>query len=380
MNTTTKIIVAVLFVILKYDDVLAKSNVAIEAQLASEALKTAATSLSNASSAQDRVKALTETVRAYENGLSAMRTGLRRAIIRERVIRSEFETRRDQLSRLLGILQTLERAMTPILLFHPTGPVGAARSGILISEISPTLKRQTEELKLQLEELSELHHIQIEAEKQLRLGLTGIQEARINLNQAIAGRISMPKRLFDNPVKTQILADSATSLEMFANSIKLIPPVPKTTQTIEFDKMRGTLRLPLEGRVLRRFNEVDAAGLKRPGLVIAARPLALVSAPAAATIRYVGTFLDYGNMIILEPQPRYLLVIAGLDRVYGEIGEVIDQNAPIGLLGGNPAGTQEFLVEASDGGGALARETLYIELRYEGKPVDPSMWFAVNDS
>ena len=179
--------------------------------------------------------------------------------------------------------------MTPILLFHPTGPVGAARSGILISEISPTLKRQTEELKLQLEELSELHHIQIEAEKQLRLGLTGIQEARINLNQAIAGRISMPKRLFDNPVKTQILADSATSLEMFANSIKLIPPVPKTTQTIEFDKMRGTLRLPLEGRVLRRFNEVDAAGLKRPGLVIAARPLALVSAPAAATIRYVGS-------------------------------------------------------------------------------------------
>ena len=171
MNTTTKIIVAVLFVILKYDVVLAKSNVAIEAQLASEALKTAATSLSNASSAQDRVKALTETVRAYENGLSAMRTGLRRAIIRERVIRSEFETRRDQLSRLLGILQTLERAMTPILLFHPTGPVGAARSGMLISEISPTLKRQTEELKLQLEELSELHHIQIEAEKQFRLGL-----------------------------------------------------------------------------------------------------------------------------------------------------------------------------------------------------------------
>ncbi|MAD94013.1 MAG: peptidase M23 [Rhodobacteraceae bacterium] len=380
MNTTTKIIVAVLFVILKYDVVLAKSNVAIEAQLASEALKTAATSLSNASSAQDRVKALTETVRAYENGLSAMRTGLRRAIIRERVIRSEFETRRDQLSRLLGILQTLERAMTPILLFHPTGPVGAARSGMLISEISPTLKRQTEELKLQLEELSELHHIQIEAEKQLRLGLTGIQEARINLNQAIAGRTSMPKRLFDSPIKTQILADSATSLEMFANSIKLLPPVLETTQTIEFDKMRGTLRLPLEGRVLRRFNEVDAAGLKRPGLVIAARSLALVSAPAAATIRYVGTFLDYGNMIILEPQPRYLLVIAGLDRVYGEIGEVIDQNAPIGLLGGNPADTQEFLVEASDGGGALAQETLYIELRYEGKPVDPSMWFAINDS
>jgi septal ring factor EnvC (AmiA/AmiB activator) len=125
---------------------------------------------------------------------------------------------------------------------------------------------------------------------------------------------------------------------------------------------------------------MDTIGLKRPGLVLAARPLALVSAPVDATIRYVGTFLDYENVIILEPQPQYLLVISGLDQVYGEIGEVINKNSPIGLLGGNQESTKEFLLEGSDDGSALARETLYIELRYKGKPVDPSLWFAVNDS
>ena len=358
----------------------AKTDAVLEAQLASEALSTAAAGLSNAESARDRVAALTETVRAYENGLSAMRDGLRGATIRERVIRLEFENRRDQLSRLLGILQTLERATTPMLLIHPTGPVGTARSGMMMSEVTPSLQRQAEKLKSQLEELSELRRIQTEAEEQLRLGLAGVQQARVALSQAIADRTELPKRLLDDPVRTQILADSATSLEMFAGSIGVLPPEPETAKAIEFDKMRGTLGLPVDGTLLRGFNEVDAAGLKRPGLVIASRPLALVSAPAAATVRYAGAFLDYGNVIILEPQPSYLLVIAGLDQVYGEIGEVVDQGAPIGLVGGNPAGAQEFLIEASEGGSALAQETLYIELRYEGEPVDPSVWFAVNDS
>lgn len=380
MSATRKILAAVLATTLSWGTALAKSDVVLEAQLASKALKTAATGLNQAGSTRNRVKALTQTVRAYENGLSAMRDGLRGAIIRERVIRLEFESRRNQLGRLLGILQTLKRATTPILLIHPTGPVGTARSGMMMSEITPSLQRQAEELKSQLEELSELRRIQTDAEEKLRLGLAGVQEARVELSQAIADRTDLPKRLSDDTVKTQILADSATSLEMFAGSIGVLPPEPETAAAIDFDKMRGTLRLPVDGSVLRGFNEADAAGLKRPGLVIASRPLALVSAPAAAAIRYAGAFLDYGNVIILEPQPGYLLVIAGLDQVYGEIGEVVDQNAPVGLLGGNPAGAQEFLVEASDGGSTLAQETLYIELRYEGKPEDPSVWFAVNDS
>jgi septal ring factor EnvC (AmiA/AmiB activator) len=89
--------------------------------------------------------------------------------------------------------------------------------------------------------------------------------------------------------------------------------------------------------------------------------------------------LDYGNVIILEPQAGYLLVIAGLDQVYGEIGQILDQGAPVGLLGGKQTGAQEFLIQASDGGGAMAQETLYIELRHNGEPVDPEVWFALND-
>ncbi|MDR6263407.1 MULTISPECIES: peptidoglycan DD-metalloendopeptidase family protein [Rhodobacterales] len=379
MSAGRKFLGAILVAALGCGPVFAKDDPVIQAQLAAEALTAASKELTEAESAKDRVKALTDTVRAYESGLSAMRDGLRGATIRERVIRLEFENRRDQLSRLLGILQTLERATTPMLLIHPTGPVGTARSGMMMSEVTPSLQRQAEELRSQLEELQALRQLQTTAEQKLRLGLAGVQQARVALSQAISDRTDLPQRLTDDPVKTQILADGATSLEMFAGSIGVLPPQPQTAVSIPFEKMRGTLRLPVDGTLLRGFNEVDAAGLKRPGLVIAARPLALVSAPVAATIRYAGAFLDYGNVIILEPQAGYLLVIAGMEQVYGEIGQVVDQMAPIGLLGGNQTGAQEFLIEASDGGGAIAQETLYMELRYNGKPVDPGVWFAIND-
>ena len=352
-----------------------------EAQAAAVALEDASEALKNAGGAKDRVAALTQTIRAYETGLLALRDGLRAATIRERVLHLEFEDRRDQLSRLLGILQALERATTPMLLIHPTGPVGTARSGMMMSEVSPSLHQQAEELRTQLEELAALKQIQIDIEEDLRLGLAGAQEARVALSQAISDRAeTLPKRLSDDPVRTQILADSSASLRAFANSIQALPEETTGTDQPIFAAQRGTIPLPVSGVVLRHYNEPDAAGLERPGILLASRPLALVTAPSASTVRFAGPFLDYGNVVILEPAAGFLMIVAGLDEVFVELGQIVGEAEAIGLLGGKQLGAQEFLIEASEGGGTIAQETLYIELREKGEPVDPGSWFAFSDS
>jgi septal ring factor EnvC (AmiA/AmiB activator) len=110
-------------------------------------------------------------------------------------------------------------------------------------------------------------------------------------------------------------------------------------------------------------------------MVVAARPQALVTAPAAATIRYLGPLLDYGNVMILEPGDGYLLVLAGLGEVYGAVGEVVPAGSPVGLMGGREAGAAEFLVEEGDAAGGGRTETLYVELRRGAEPVDPAPWF-----
>jgi septal ring factor EnvC (AmiA/AmiB activator) len=62
------------------------------------------------------------------------------------------------------------------------------------------------------------------------------------------------------------------------------------------------LPLPVLGTVLRRFDEADAAGVARPGPGAATRPNALATTPWPASVRYAGPLLDYGNVIILEPE------------------------------------------------------------------------------
>ncbi len=347
-----------------------------QAEQAIEALEAAQVLLDVAEGGKGRVAALTEVVRAYEDGLGAMREGLRTAAIRERVLTIDFDVRREQLSRLLGVLQTLERATTPLLLIHPTGPLGTARSGMMMSEVSPILHEKAEELRLQLTELAALQAFQRSAAQSLERGLNGVQQARVSLSQAISSRVDLPTKFIDDPVQVQILADNSKTLRSFAEALKADTDAPGTERPIGFADAAGTIPLPTEGTILHAFNKVDAAGLKRPGIVLSTRPLSLITAPWASTVRYAGPFLDYGNVMILEPEVGYLIVLAGLDQVYGDIGQILDQGAPIGLLGGNNPVAEEFLIEASEGSGTIEQETLYIEIRENGTPADPANWFA----
>ncbi|MCB1368439.1 MAG: peptidoglycan DD-metalloendopeptidase family protein [Rhodobacteraceae bacterium] len=356
----------------------AASDPVFAARKAAEDLKAATRALKDAREARDRVEALTGAVRAYEDGLAAMRESLRRAAIREAVLRREFAARRDQLSRLLGVLQTLQRASTPLLLIHPSGPLGTARSGQVLSEITPALHAQAEELRLQLEELLVLQALQTSAEEDLQAGLKGVQDARVALTEAIGERTNLPRRFVSDPDQLKTLAENSDTLTGFANGLADLPFDGEPGDTADFESAAGRIPLPVFGTVLRGFNEADAAGLRRPGLLISAPPVSLVRTPFAATIRYRGPFLDYGNVIILEPGSGYLIVLAGLGQVYGEVGQILAAGDPIGLLSGSDPAAADFLVEAVQGSGDIRQETLYIEIRKGREAVDPGAWFALN--
>lgn len=356
----------------------AESPATESALQAAEALRAVIGQLDAAQTKADRVAALTETIRAYEAGLGAMRDGLRRAAIREREIRAEFEARRDHVGRLLGVMSTMEQSEGPLLLLHPAGPVGSARSGMVLSAVTPALQGEAEAMRGALEEISALRLLQQSAAGVLQDGLHSVQEARTALSQAVADRTALPGRYLEDPEDLRQLVQSADTLEGFALGLAdLDTDIGAPLE--DFAGARGGLPLPAMGTVLRRFDEADAAGIRRPGLVLATAPAALVTAPWPATIRYRGPLLDYGNVMIVEPAEGYLLVLAGLGTVYGETGDVLPRGAPIGLMGGaEPAAEEfgaEFVAAAAEGGGAGRAETLYIELRMNGEPVDPGEWF-----
>jgi len=347
------------------------------ARRAAQALDQAGAALREAEGARDRVEALTRTIRAYEEGLTALREGLRRAAIRERILTLELEARREEIAQLTGVLLTMQRSPETLLLLHPSGPLGTARSGMMLADVTPALQARAEALRANLEEVSLLHALQESAAGTLAEGLAGAQQARTELSQAISDRTDLPRRFSADPEKLRLLLESADTLEGFASGLVSLGGADEANPLPPFEALRGRLPLPVQGRVLRWMGEVDAAGIARPGLLIATRPRALVTTPAPATIRYRGPLLDYGNVMILEPAAGYLLVLAGLAQVYGEAGEVLPAGAPVGLMGGEMPETAAILAEVSDGGGAERPETLYMELRQGNAPVDPAGWFNV---
>jgi len=353
----------------------AHADPAAKAIAAVNQLNSAVATLESAKGGRDRVAALTQAIRAFEAGLSAMREGTREAAIREDQLTRQLAARDVEIAELIGAMQTVGGAPSPIMLLHPEGPTGSARAGMILGEITPSLARQAAELRVALQELQTLQTLQASAQDTLRDGLRGVQRARTELATAIADREPLPKRFTADPVRTAILISSTETLQGFAEGLSQMVDTPIEAATPDLAALRGTLPLPVQGRVTLNAGETDAAGVTRPGIVVATRPNALVTAPFAATVRYTGALLDLGQVIVLEPQTDVLLILSGVETVYVDAGFVVQKDAPLAVMGGVEPQEATNASLDTQGTGTNRSETLYIEIRENNAPVDPAQWF-----
>ncbi|MGJ8544046.1 MAG: murein hydrolase activator EnvC family protein [Sulfitobacter sp.] len=353
----------------------AQNDAGAQAREAAAALEAASQKLQEADGARDRVRALTETIKAFESGLGAMRSGLRQAAIRESQLSQKLRARDAEVARLLGVLQSMGAANSPTSLLHPQGAIGTARAGMLLAELTPALNARAEGLRRDLEDVQTLRLLQSDAARRLQEGLTEIQAARRALNQAMAERRDLPKRFTEDPIRTAILISSTETLDGFASGLAEIVVDETAAAPATFEGEKGNLPMPVQGLVLRKAGEADAAGVARPGIVVATRPRAIVTSPTAATIRYLGPLLDFGQVVIVEPGVDTLFVFAGLDVVYGEIGQVIAAGTPLGLMGGDVAELGQASSTDGDASGPGRSETLYMEVRLNNETQDPIGWF-----
>jgi septal ring factor EnvC (AmiA/AmiB activator) len=349
-------------------------DVAQAAAKASADLQASVAGLQKAEGAKDRVAALTKTIKAYEAGLAALREALRQAELRETTLTLEFQAKRDRLSQLLGVLSGLDPDQGPLLLLHPGGPLGTARSGMMLADVTPALQAEAEALRGDLQELADLRSLQKAAGETLTQGLGAATSARAALSQAISDRTDLPKRFTEDPEALKALLKSADTLDAFSSGLS-----PQDGVVQGFEDSKGNLPWPVLGNILLRPGETDAKGVKRPGVSLATRPLALVTSPWAATIRYRGPLLDYGNVMILEPGGGYLLILSGMQTVYGDVGDVVGAGQALGLMGGTANSGADILSDAQSDGGASGTETLYVEVRQRAEPVDPLEWFEPNE-
>ncbi|MGJ8536497.1 MAG: murein hydrolase activator EnvC family protein [Parasphingopyxis sp.] len=116
---------------------------------------------------------------------------------------------------------------------------------------------------------------------------------------------------------------------------------------------RPPYRLPVMGEVVEGLGEVSEAGIRSRGLTIATQPGAQVIAPTAGRVSYAGDFRGFGQIVIIDHSGGWTTLITNLASVSVQVGQLVQQGAPIGRTGDD-------------------RPTVTVELRRSGEPVDIS--------
>jgi murein hydrolase activator len=335
---------------------------------ASGRIDRAVRAIAGSATPEARVLALSEAISAYEGALAALRATVFGAEERERSLTLDLLERRAEIVRLVVALETLSRRPRPAQALHPQGPLAAARAATMLARTAPALQEKAQVLADQLAEIEAARALRAQAMADIDAGLDELGAARDALAAALDGRAGA---LVANPSIPAGLLRDAETLSDLSDRIARLGGGEAPAATAQ---MR--LRWPVAGRVLRNFRAPDAAGVRRPGLLVEAAPLSLVTAPADARVRYAGPFLDYGYVVVLEPRRDVLIVLAGLATIETTTGSALRAGAPLGLLGGRALDAQEYLMLGRAQESETPTETLYIEIRHGRGPVDPAPWFA----
>lgn len=332
---------------------------------ASAMLIAAAEKLEAAETARDRIASLSETIRAYETGLSAMREGLRRAALRERALTAQLADEDQDIASMLALMQNASKHVQSRVFLHPGSATETIRAGTLASMLVPALHQRAAVLDDALTELADLNQVQKAGFALLEDGLAGIRQARLALATAVSERTDLPPRVATDDAAMQALVNSAETLSAFADS--LLPDDAAAT-----DGPGKPWPLPVKGELVRGFNEPDTSGQARPGWLIATESEALITAPSDATVRFSGEIPGQGTVTILEPQGGALLILAGLGKSFVQRDQIVSKSEPIGFMGQNSRAAQENLNDNHDKSSLFRTETLYMEIRQGRAPVDPA--------
>ena len=356
---------------------LANETIFSQTQMIIDDLNSARNKLNSADSYRNRIKALSNLIQKTENSLSDLRSKYRFIKLQTGKLNKDLIFQKEKISKLAGALLVVGQEPLQSKLLHPEGALNTARSSLILSDILEGVRTEAEDLNKDLEKLQLLTNLSQRAEKEMQLSLEIIQTARATLVKAASDRRDLPQRFIDDPEKISSLSKSSKSLGEFAVALKSLERKLIITNEPILKKNKGGLTLPAEGVVTRKFNEADAAGIVRPGIIIRTKEYAFVTSPVAATVRYAGPLSDYGMVSILEPSEGILFIFAGLNHVFGEPGQILPEASLVGLMGGEDKNIEPFTTEKELNSGRLS-QSLYIEVRRNDEPQNPFDWFEFN--
>jgi len=235
--------------------------------------------------------------------------------------------------------------------------------------LSQLVQRQQQDRIEYTQLQQELAFTQSELEKQ-RIALDGLrvvkEKRQKELQEARGGKQKLWEKVRrDSGLKAERDAQLARQEKALMKLLKGLGSTLLNTDNVDdwkpIRQLKGSLRWPINGRIVAGFHSPTAPGrASLAGVQLAPRHGGgQVKAIAAGQVRYADWFGGYGLMVIVDHGDGLMTVYAHNDALYKRLGDWVAE----GDVLADPGST-----------GWVQKKRLYFEVRDAGKPVNPQRW------
>lgn len=273
----------------------------------------------------------------------------------------ELDTQRDQITREMDKnRERITDAASGILFVaaHPSFDTNDMRSYVLTSAVlSGAADRFDTEIENANKQIAKLEKIRndraIEKEKLDRTAKKYGKEKN-QLDKLLKTRSAQNEKLKN---EHSALQKKLRELSARAKSIsELSAGVGSSEMSSDSRFSRRKLNLPVRGRVVVRFGEKTALGLKSDGWRVRTRGDALVMAPADGVVKFADSFRGFGRVVIMSHKNGYNTVMTNLGNIDVALEQEVLAGEPIGRM--NPD-----------------KPEMYLEVRRGNNAIDPARLF-----
>ncbi len=156
--------------------------------------------------------------------------------------------------------------------------------------------------------------------------------------------------------------DEQDLLRLLEELRDIFADIPKQLEGNQpFASLKGRLRRPHAGSVSVAFGQTIATGRLSEGWLLGAEAGDEVRAVAAGRVAFADWLKGFGLLLILDHGDGYMSLYAQNESLLKDVGDWVAAGDVVSTVGAS---------------GGAAQPGLYIELRHQGRPLDPKPWFA----
>jgi len=261
-----------------------------------------------------------------------------RGVLTKRI--AELDAQRNKINAELSQSYNGITDATASMLFiasHPNFDTDTMHDYVLTSVILASAANQFDDQIMdatkKLKELDNIHEQRTIEKEKLDRSAKKYTNEKNELDKLLKTRSAQNNKLKNEQLEIQ---KKLKKLSAAAKNIsELSAGVGSSEMSSDSKFSKRKLNIPVRGKLVVRYGEKTALGLKSDGWRIRTRGDALVTAPADGVVKFADSFRGFGKVIIMSHKNGYNTVMTNMGSIDALIGQEVLAGEPIGRMNEN---------------------------------------------